>query len=245
MRPVAWSTMIGGPVSEKLPLVFVHGIRLSQACWVEQRSLAESERATLAVDLPGHGSRRGEQFSFEAAIETVIDAVDKVGGRAAVVGHSLGGYVTMLAAADAPEKLTSIVIADATLRPGPPLAAAFRATHRALTLMPAMGDQISRVVMRRTLPEHLADSVIDAGIATEVIPDVMSRTDPQRILRALNEYSGSVSFLNGELDHFRLHEQQFLNAARHGRLIVVPGAGHNLPLTHGPQFADLVRAFTD
>ncbi|MFI0904400.1 alpha/beta fold hydrolase [Streptomyces sioyaensis] len=42
-------------------------------------------------DLPGHGSRRGEPFTIAGAVAAVADAIDELGGRALLVGLSLGG----------------------------------------------------------------------------------------------------------------------------------------------------------
>ncbi|WP_443074181.1 alpha/beta fold hydrolase [Streptomyces sp. NBC_01456] len=51
------------------------------------------DHPTAAPDLPGHGSRRGEPFSIAGAVAAVTDTIDELGGRALLVGLSLGGIV--------------------------------------------------------------------------------------------------------------------------------------------------------
>ena len=60
--------------------------------WRDQ--LAALRRAgvdALAVDLPGHGARRGEAFTLDGAVEAVAAGIDDVGGRALVTdGPTVG-----------------------------------------------------------------------------------------------------------------------------------------------------------
>ncbi|ATY16878.1 alpha/beta hydrolase [Amycolatopsis sp. AA4] len=208
-----------------LPVVFVHGIRLSGACWQQQKRLARGRIAT--PDLPGHGTRRGERFTLDGAVDAVADAIDEVGGRAVLVGHSLGGYVSIATAARHPERVVSLVGAGCSLVPSPILRGGFRFASRGLAAAADDGAWL----LRRVLPAEVAEPTIAAGIASEVIPDVLAAgMDP---LADLARYPGRVLLLNGRHDHFRLGERRFLAACQDGALQIVPGAGHYLPLTHG------------
>ncbi|TDP31177.1 hypothetical protein DFR75_109146 [Nocardia ignorata] len=92
----------------------------------------------------------------------------------------------------------------------------------------------------RVLPPAVARAVETAGIATEVIPDVVEELSGFDVLAALGSYAGPISLVNGRHDHFRVQERRFLRQCRDGRLIVVAGAGHYLPLIHPERFAELV-----
>jgi pimeloyl-ACP methyl ester carboxylesterase len=81
---------------------------------------------------------------------------------------------------------------------------------------------------------------VGGGIATEVIPDVTKAFDDFDVLTELAQYPGPVWLINGARDHFRRHERRFLEACVDGRLLIVPGAGHYLPLTHTAEFSRLV-----
>ncbi|MFD5247364.1 alpha/beta fold hydrolase [Amycolatopsis sp. NPDC058340] len=218
-----------------VPVVFVHGIRLSGAAWSEQLQLLGPH--AKAVDLPGHGTRRGERFTLAAAAGAVADAIDE---PALVVGHSLGGYVAIAAAARYPDRVAGLVVADSTFLPGRALETPFRLAHRLLMRLPDQGERLSRWQFESVLPPKLAEAVIGGGIATEVIPDVAKAFADFDVLADLAAYPGPAWLINGSRDHFRRHERRFLDACADGRLVTVPKAGHYLPMVRGEEFAQLV-----
>ena len=225
---------------DSLPVVFVHGIRLSGACWTEQsRLLADLD--VRSPDLPGHGSRRGETFDLAGAVEAVAEAARQAGGRALLVGHSLGGYVAIASAARHPGLVAGVVGVGCTLVPGRLLRGAFTAGHRLVGLAPDDGEPLSAGILRRVLPPEVARPTVAAGIAVEVVPDVLAAArsfDPRGDLRRI---SGRVTLVNGTRDHFRLGERGFREANPSARFRLIPGAGHYAPLTHGKEFASFVR----
>jgi len=222
-----------------MAVVFVRGIRLSGACWTQQKRLL-SGRPVAAPDLPGHGTRRGERFTMDGAVEAVAEALDEVGGRAVLVGHSHGGYVAIATAARHPDRVASLVGVGCSAVPGGLLRGAFRLAGRGLAMTADGGAALSARLVRRMLPSEVAEPVIAAGIASEVIPAVLAaEVDP---LADLARYPGKVLLLNGSRDHFRLGENRFLAACRDGTRQLVPGAGHYLPLTHGGKLAAVAAA---
>ena len=79
--------------TQKPVLVLVHGATANGRMWAPVRRILEARGyEVLAPDLPGHGIRRDEPFSLEAAVRTVQDAVASVAPSPVVVaGDSLGG----------------------------------------------------------------------------------------------------------------------------------------------------------
>ncbi|MCI2423238.1 alpha/beta hydrolase [Saccharopolyspora sp. K220] len=223
-----------------LPIVLVHGIRLSGQMWSEVVDLLSGSHRVIAADLPGHGHRRGERFTIDSAIGAVVDAVDELGGRALVAGMSLGGYAAIAAAARHPDRVAGLVAAGCTVRPGLLLAMSFRLAHRALSSLPDGGDALSSRMLRAAVPNSVAEPVLAGGIATEVIPDVLAAAADFDPVADLARYPGPTWLVNGRHDHFRAQEARFFGACRDGRLTIVPGAGHYLPMTHAAEFARLV-----
>ncbi|MFD0864553.1 alpha/beta fold hydrolase, partial [Tessaracoccus lubricantis] len=70
--------------------------------------------------MPGHGSRRGEPFTAEAAIGTIRTALleGSTAGQPHLVGCSLGGMVAIHTAGRYPELVRSLVAAGCSTQPG-------------------------------------------------------------------------------------------------------------------------------
>ena len=72
----------------------------------------------VAPDLPGHGRSAhlapGADYSFAAAVNTVLDVADALGWeRFSLLGHSLGAGIASLVAAGCPERVRRLVAIEA------------------------------------------------------------------------------------------------------------------------------------
>ena len=78
------------------PVVLLHGARASVTMWRPQLdALERAGRTALAVDLPGHGHRMSERFTVTGSLVAIEEAVDRVGGRAVVVGPVSYTHLTL------------------------------------------------------------------------------------------------------------------------------------------------------
>ncbi|MFI0975784.1 alpha/beta fold hydrolase [Streptomyces sp. NPDC021093] len=229
-----------------LPLVFVHGTRVSGTMWhpvmaaVDARAEAhadsrnasrtEARRRTAAPDLPGHGRRRGEPFTMDAAVEAVADAVDELGGKALLVGLSLGGYVSIATAARHPDRVAGLLAIGCTAAPRGPYATLLRRQFRLAARYAGTAERLSVRGFRRMLPAPAAEAMSAGGLSCEVMADVADAVTGMDPIVALGAYPGPVWLANGARDPFRSDERAFLAACRDGRLSVWPGLGHLTPL---------------
>lgn len=99
------------------PVVLLHGFTESMEIWEDFMSvLAESNRV-ICIDLPGHGQSEcvAEIHSMELMAEVVKKVLDilKV-SRAALLGHSMGGYVALAFAEKYPEFLSGLCLFHST-----------------------------------------------------------------------------------------------------------------------------------
>lgn len=84
------------------PILFLHGLGISWEWWRPVMEVLSADYATCAVDLPGWGESGpmrapSSPKEYRDLVAGIIQSLDL--GPAVVVGHSLGGYVAVRAAA--------------------------------------------------------------------------------------------------------------------------------------------------
>ena len=100
----------------RAPLVLVHGLSSSHACWSRAVPHLESGRRVLAPDLPGFGGSDpvGEGFDAAEVAGALSAALRELGAdHVDLVGHSLGGLVATVLADRHPEQVRRLVLAAA------------------------------------------------------------------------------------------------------------------------------------
>lgn len=112
MTRIASSTVGSGPQR----VVFIHGL-LGRGKNFNAIARALGDRCTsLLIDLPNHGeSEWTERFDYTEQVDIVADflrADFASAGPVAVVGHSMGGKVSMLLALRYPELVERLVVVD-------------------------------------------------------------------------------------------------------------------------------------
>lgn len=226
-----------GGASGGLPVVFLHGLRTSRTMWRAQvAAVAAFGHRGLAVDLPGHGGRTDEPFTLDGAVDAVRRAVDEVGGRALVVGLSLGGYVGIAHAAQHPEQVAGLVAASCCTRPHALVVGAWDVASRLVLRLPDGGAALNTLAVRLALPPAGAADAGAGGFALDVMSPVLRALSGFDVLGDLRRVQAPVWLVNGRFDHFRGEERAFLAACRDGRLVVVPGATHLVSLVRPTRF---------
>lgn len=115
---------------EAPPVVLLHALGERASTWEVVTVALAPVFQTIAIDLRGHGdSGRPGRYSFEAMQDDVLGVLGQMSiTRAHVVGHSMGGVVAYLLAAENPDRVARLVVEDvpppfpreASLRERPP-----------------------------------------------------------------------------------------------------------------------------
>ena len=218
-------------------LVLVHGSQVSGAMWSRYPALVGRDVDLVTPDLPGHGARRGEPFTWSAALDTLDAAVGAPDGTPVVLaGHSLGGYLALAWASRNPHRLDGLGLLGATAVPTGPGALAYRALARFEQRLGA--DRMARALDREfdaLLPPSLAGALKEAGYGFDGLPAAWAAVMAECRPEMLGPVTAPVLLLNGQLDQLRVDARRFAAAATSApwtRVVTVPRGLHVFPLTH-------------
>jgi len=102
-------------------VIFLHAGPLSSKMWRPQLDRLGDDFYCLAPDLPGHGGSRGQgPFALEDAALQVAEFIRArvPGGKASIVGLSLGGAVALTLLRTAPEAAERVLVSGTSARLG-------------------------------------------------------------------------------------------------------------------------------
>jgi pimeloyl-ACP methyl ester carboxylesterase len=102
-------------------MVVLHGLGEDAGSWSPVLPGLAAEYRVYALDLRGHGGGpHPGSYSFELMRDDVLGFLDATGiDRCVLIGHSMGAIVATLVAEAAPDRLTHLILEDATPpRPG-------------------------------------------------------------------------------------------------------------------------------
>ncbi|MEU4480796.1 alpha/beta hydrolase [Micromonospora sp. NPDC023966] len=179
-------------------IVLVHGTRFARGQWQPQLPALAAEFPVAAVDLPGHGRRAAEPWNLDRAADIVAEAVrDLDAGPALVVGHSLGGYVSLHFARRHPDLLAGLVLMGASVATTGPLAVPYRLVASLVARLPAARlTRWNDRLLRRLYPPEVVDATIADGYAFHTLPvawrDVMAGSTRRAWRRCAHRCSSST-----------------------------------------------------
>lgn len=98
-----------------ITLVFIHGWACDRSFWREQLDIFARDYRVVALDLGGHGDSQVDRDAWSLAVlggdvQAVADELNL--NRVILIGHSLGGMVSLEAARLMPERVLGVVGVD-------------------------------------------------------------------------------------------------------------------------------------
>jgi pimeloyl-ACP methyl ester carboxylesterase len=236
-------------------VLLLHGTTSSLEHFDLAASILGDSFDVIRLDLPGFGMtgpRRDRDYRIGTYADTVarfMQALDVK--RYAIVGNSLGGNIAWNVALDFPDRLTALVLVNATGYPEKQLPQGMR-----LARHPLLRPVLRRLVPRGMVERGLRQAV---GPGSDIVDDVMI----DRVHRFWNRpgnRSAFVDFVNTEqadrsndiasiavptlvLRSAEVDGQSFAHDIAHSREAICPTGGHLLPEEQPVWFANSLTAF--
>ena len=164
------------------PVVFVHGLGGSHLNWCLIGPQLAAGRRAVALDLHGFGMTPGTRRNSTVPDNTrLLDRfVREVTGTPVIlVGNSMGGLISLLQTAAAPDTVAGLVLIDPAL-PLPRQAPDWQvASQFLLYSIPGLGELYLRLAQSRQTPQLAVQRVIDLCFANP------SRADPAMVTAAI------------------------------------------------------------
>ncbi|MFF6910795.1 alpha/beta fold hydrolase [Streptomyces sp. NPDC012389] len=211
--------------------VYVHGLGAMSAVYHAHVAAhpALSGRRSLFVDLPGHGiSDRPADFGYtlEDHADALAAALDAAGvGGARVVGHSMGGSVSVVLAHRRPDLVSGLVLTEANLDPD------LSPTAGSSSIAAYTEEQFVRgggfaEILRRFGPTWAATMRLANPLALHRSATGLVRGTDPTVRRMLMESAVDRSFIQETLSGELPGAADLV--ASGVRVIESPGAGHNV-----------------
>jgi pimeloyl-ACP methyl ester carboxylesterase len=199
--PLHWVDF-GGP-ADAGAMVLVHGLGGSHLNWARVASALAGRARVYALDLPGFGlSPAGARAATVQANAAIVDRFvrDIAGGTAVLVGNSMGGMVSLLAAAAHPDSVAGLVLIDPSLPVPRHIPDVQVASQFLLYAVPFFGERYLAFTTRRMSDRQLLQRVVDLCFA-----------DPSRASAELMDASAALAAHRRAMP---AQDASFLQAAR-------------------------------
>lgn len=221
-------------------VVLLHGYLESMYVWDDFLPLLTPKVRVITVDIPGHGisTVQGEVHTMEYVADVLRDMLDVLGlEKVTMVGHSMGGYITLAFCAKYAERLEGLVLLSSSPFPDTELKRENR--RREIALVKAgKKDALARVAPetgfaphnRKRLKDYIDDLVEcvhvteDEGIVA-LLGGMIERVDQNEMLRTT---SVKQLFILGKHDAYIPVEaaEEFIALNPQARVAWLENSGH-------------------
>ncbi len=256
----------GEPTNQ--PLILLHGSNQSAHSWDLVSLNLASQYHVFALDQRGHGDSewsRGAHYSVEEMAMDLGAFIESVGiVSPVVVGHSMGGMVTMAFACSNPNSMAGMVIVD--MGPevndeGTKMIREFVGRNIEFDDMDEFLDRVvkydpyrSREHIERTLKYNLMKRADGRYVTKHDRRRFLPADDGSRAriagvptLEELARLEIETLIVRGGDSNVLVEESaaRFADNLRRGRLVTVPECGHNVASQNTTGFLSVLRPFLD
>jgi non-heme chloroperoxidase len=241
----------GGP-----QVLLIHGIGSSSRDFDPVIDGLAGIVSPITVDLRGHGesSRPETGYHYEDYARDLAQLVDALGmDRPILLGHSLGGILTLWWAMHHPDRARALIIEDAPIRSGEEFRPAFDGWAM-LNVLPFDAVREHYRAQHPDWPEYLVDTRAwdITNTKSEVISELRAASLSNQGLDStdgMRHISAPVLFIHGDHETGSMVHPEDLSALPDRlptvRLARIPGGGHTMHRNRIPEWLETVRPFIE
>lgn len=240
------------------PVAILHGLFGSGRNWRSAAQHLAAHYRVLAFDLRNHGaSPWADGMAYDAMVEDLRASLQARGlDHAALLGHSMGGKVAMLAALLYPAEVDRLIVVDVAPVPNPPnllgYVRAMRAVDlRGITRRSEVDALLSEAIPNATERAFLLQNLViaDGSARWRLNLEAIERDFPEvsgfPCLPADTAYRGPTLFIAGARSNYIQpeHEPVIRRLFPQSRITRIEGAGHWVHAEQPQVFLETVGPF--
>ena len=216
------------------PLVLLHGYPLDSHLWDDVAPLLEDTFDSILPDLRGFGESTtvDSPYTMDDYASDIAGLLDQLGiQKAAIVGHSMGGYVALAFARLYPERVSGLGLVSSQVLADPPDRKEARYKSAADVSANGIGGVIETMAPKFTSDERLqsfARATMERQQPAAFIGALKAMAERPDSTSLLSSFKFPVVIIHGEADALipidRAREVK--NAIPHAQLVELNGSGH-------------------
>jgi pimeloyl-ACP methyl ester carboxylesterase len=226
-------------------ILLTHGFAASSHMFASTVAALSVDHTIVTWDMRGHGRSESPSdpaaYSVATSLADMGAILDAAGAeRAVLVGHSLGGYLSLELTLEHPERVYGLVLVDT----GP----GYR-SDRGRDGWNEMAEGYAKNLEQRGLDGLPPSAELSSGVHRSAEGLALAargvlRQSDGHVLEALPSISVPTLVVVGELDTpFLAGSQYMAGKIPDAELVVIVGAGHAPPVTHPEPFNAALRTF--
>lgn len=239
-----------GTIKSDIALVFIHGWSCDKSFWENQISVFAPKYIVITIDLGGHGESgiNRKNWTLDAFAEDVAAVVNKIGLKKIIlIGHSMGGPITIEAANKLRGKVIGLIGADTFQNLGMtipdslinPFLNPFRNNF------PVATREFVKSMFLANADSMLVKKVTDkmSSAPPEIAISALENMFKDNAISALKDFDAPIISINN--DHYPVQIESNKKQVKYFEVKIMKGVGHFIMLENPQEFNRLLQESID
>jgi len=235
------------------PVVFLHGFPFDHSIWMPLVPMLRDHARLILPDLRGFGQSpvTDDVYSMRLMAEDIAHLLDRLEiEKAVVVGHSMGGYITLSFAQAYPSRVLGLgLLATQSFADNPERRQARYKTAESVKHKGARvvaSDMVKTLTPRQELVQSICDLILRTH-PTGIVGALKGMAERPDLTGALSRMNVPAVVVSGAADQLMPREniETLTQMLPKGWLVDIPGAGHMLMMEEPRLVADALLQLLD